>query len=82
MLGKLRSQSNNLKRDVSYKRHRWLVYWTLRVRTEIEIFPHDELGAGRTHAQCRQVGCGDAQRVHICRQVPASLRIAHPTTFR
>lgn len=43
------------------------------LRTEVEIFPHDELGARRAHAQLGQVGRRDAERVHIGRQVPASL---------
>lgn len=43
------------------------------LRTEIEIFPHDELGAGRAQAQGRQVDRRDAERVHVGRQVAASL---------
>lgn len=43
------------------------------LRTEIEIFPHDELGTWCTHAQFRKRGRRDAERVHIGRQVTASL---------
>lgn len=43
------------------------------LRTEIEIFPHDELGAWRAQAQCGQVGRRDAQWVHVRSQVTASL---------
>lgn len=60
-------------------------------RTEIEIFPHDELGAWGTHAQFGQVGRGDAEGVHVRRQVTASLprtphivypQLSHCTTRR
>lgn len=43
------------------------------LRTEIEIFPHDELGAWRAQAKCGQVGRRDAQWVHVRSQVTASL---------
>lgn len=42
-------------------------------RTKFEIFPHDELGGRRAHAQLGQVGRRDAERVHVGRQVTASL---------
>lgn len=49
----------------------------VRYRTEIEIFPHDELGARSAHAQFGKVRRSDAERVHIGRQVPASLPHPH-----